>query len=199
MTQNQTQKQSRMIKEAASALYGKEAMNQTPVQLNSETLHELHRLGIVNGPAHEWAKKSLMDLRKTRLAQLVTAPNTSDRDRYARALRAEVRPLQVLADTEGLDRQVAAVYEMALNSLLRGITAKDDVAVNRRRAAVALDAVAALLPGMEWRTPYMWVDHDDDFYQRPAEMLAYDADELTECTCVTYPRDLCFAAIHEIV
>ena len=154
-----------------------------------------------------------LDLTASRLARLVTAPTTGDKDRYARSLRQEITSLaddverlslggalyEAGEDVTGnvLATQAGRVYSICLEGALRLISRDAEISQNRQIAADALDMMRALVPGTEWRSE-MAVRTKDGALKivRPSD-LVFDP-ELTNCFCYDDAEDSsCGAAVHD--
>lgn len=138
------------------------------------------------------------------LSQLVTKtfhPGTSDRERYARTQRENVRNERIRFDAYRSIFHVApqdlAAVDMAFDSLLRTISRTDDIDTNRRRIMVALDVLRHVVDQFEWRArPFFVYDQETmTEHKRTPEHLRYDGRTVI-CTCKVAPEDVCSALIH---
>lgn len=136
------------------------------------------------------------------LADLASFPGTHDKDRYARAVRQQIRVVMGGGiHTEGV--------HLVLNGLLRIIDRRDPVTENQRRLSTALDVISTMT-GVGWRKDATLLI-DGDAVPRKGSLFSNPAagQELVgrgvitgfdpaNCTCWEWPEEICFAATHNV-
>ena len=95
---------------------------------------------------------SFTDLWGTELSRLVRSPLTVDKDRYARAIRSEIRKALADFDLGTHSHKKSVEVTLILTGTLRTVKHNLPVEDNRETLTTALDLISELHPEVTWRT-----------------------------------------------
>lgn len=137
------------------------------------------------------------------LIALAEAPNTHDKDRYARQVRtaAKAALLETKREEAFADfiPTLAELWTNQLNGLLRSVTRENPVAVTRRHVVVLLDSMEVLSGWhFTWRKPRYVTDPDNADLQVYRDVVHLQGPSPRPCTCLSDPEGACYATIHDI-